>query len=298
MNLTASDSSTRSSFQTQEGQSIVQPLPVKGESVSKSYRDSFKGTAWHYARYRQGYPEPFFLHITERFHLDETGRLLDLGCGTGQLAIPLAKRFEQVVGMDPEPEMLAEAKVQARQAGVTSITWIEGGSADLEDMKAQLGTFRLVTMGSSFHWMDRDATLRTLAKMIVPSGGIVIVWTEFLWNKTNEWTQTVKTVIQHWLGEERRAGSSTYVELKERHESVLARSPFKCRETYRLEYRRRWTVESLIGQLYSTSFSSVAVLGNKRESFEEDLRKTLLELNPSGEFTEDVVLEAYLAWLE
>jgi len=82
--------------------------------MSKSYRDSFKGTAWYYARYRQSYPEPFFIHITERFHLDETGRLLDLGCGTGQLAIPLVKRFEQVIGMDPEPEMLAEAKVQAR----------------------------------------------------------------------------------------------------------------------------------------------------------------------------------------
>jgi ubiquinone/menaquinone biosynthesis C-methylase UbiE len=266
--------------------------------MSKSYRDSFKGTAWYYARYRQGYPEPFFIHITERFHLDETGRLLDLGCGTGQLAIPLAKRFEQVIGMDPEPEMLAEAKVQARKAGVTTITWIEGGSADLEDMKAQPGTFRLVTMGSSFHWMDRDAILQTLAKLIVPSGGIVIVWTEFLWNKTNEWTQAVKTVIQRWLGEERRAGSSTYVEPKERHEIVLARSPFKRRETYRLDYQRYWTIESLIGQLYSTSFSSVAVLGNQRESFEEDLRKTLLELNPSGQFTEDVVLEAYLAWLE
>jgi len=134
--------------------------------------------------------------------------------------------------------------------------------------------------------------------MIVPSGGIVIVWTEFLWNKTNEWTQAVKMVIQRWLGEERRAGSSTYVEPKERHEIVLARSPFKRGETYRFDYQRHWTSESLIGQLYSTSFSSVAVLGNRRESFEEDLRRTLLELDPSGEFTEDVVLEAYLAWLE
>ncbi len=96
--------------------------------MARDRRDLFKGTAWYYARYRPGYPGPFFDHLAARFGLDGTGRLLDLGCGTGQLALPLAGRFEGVVGMDPEPEMLAEAAARARAARVDNVSWAEGGA--------------------------------------------------------------------------------------------------------------------------------------------------------------------------
>jgi hypothetical protein len=51
--------------------------------------EPFAGTAWCYARFRPGYP-PAFVHVVRRFGPDDTGRLLDLGCGTGRLTIPLA----------------------------------------------------------------------------------------------------------------------------------------------------------------------------------------------------------------
>ena len=35
-----------------------------------SNRTPFTGTAWHYARYRPGYPSVFFTDLVERFHLD------------------------------------------------------------------------------------------------------------------------------------------------------------------------------------------------------------------------------------
>ena len=61
----------------------------------------FSGTAHYYARYRPGYPEHFFRHILSRFSLGATARVLDLGCGTGQLAIPLAPPVAEVIGIDP-----------------------------------------------------------------------------------------------------------------------------------------------------------------------------------------------------
>ena len=80
--------------------------------------DLFTGAAWWYARYRPGYPAPFFRHLITRFGLDGTGRLLDLGCGTGQLRLPLAPQVADAVGVDPQLEMLAEA-AGARAAGST-----------------------------------------------------------------------------------------------------------------------------------------------------------------------------------
>jgi ubiquinone/menaquinone biosynthesis C-methylase UbiE len=258
--------------------------------------DPFKGTAWYYARYRPGYPQEFIQHVVERFGLDGTGRSMDLGTGTGQLALPLAPYFEEVVAVDPEPEMLAEAAPRAAALGVTNIRWVGGGSNELPELKSELGMFRLVTMGASFHWMDREATLAHLAEMVTPTGGLVIVGGPSLWNRANEWQEAVKRVIQRWLGEARRAGSSTYSEPREREDAVLARSAFRRVERFSLETPRSWTLDEIVGNLYSTSFCSPRVLGEKREAFERDLRETLRELNPGGVFEENALVEGVLAW--
>ncbi|WP_081809171.1 class I SAM-dependent methyltransferase [Mycobacterium sp. URHB0044] len=126
------------------------------DSVGSSAGDLFAGTAWHYARYRPGYPQAFVDDLVRQFRLDGTGRLLDLGCGTGQLTLPLAQHVADAVGIDPEPGMLVEAAGQAQARGVTNVTWTHGSSADLS---VELGRFRLVTMGRSFHWMDRERVL-------------------------------------------------------------------------------------------------------------------------------------------
>jgi 2-polyprenyl-3-methyl-5-hydroxy-6-metoxy-1,4-benzoquinol methylase len=56
-------------------------------------RELFKDTAWYYSRYRFGYPQEFFEYIAKLFDLDSQSRVLDLGCGTGQISIPLARKL-------------------------------------------------------------------------------------------------------------------------------------------------------------------------------------------------------------
>jgi ubiquinone/menaquinone biosynthesis C-methylase UbiE len=96
-----------------------------------SSRSRFTGTAWHYTRYRPGYSDAFFDDLIARFHLDGTGRLLDLGCGTGQLILRLASHVAEAIGIDPEPEMLTEAAGQAQAAHITNVIWTQGSSEAL-----------------------------------------------------------------------------------------------------------------------------------------------------------------------
>jgi ubiquinone/menaquinone biosynthesis C-methylase UbiE len=256
--------------------------------------DLFASTASYYARFRPGYPEPFFQFVIDRLSLDRTARVMDLGCGTGQLAIPLAAHVNAVVGIDPEPEMLAEAAKAAHQMGADNIRWVRGSDRDLAQMADELGIFRAVTMGRSFHWMDRDATLRTLAGMVEPAGGVVVVAdNERIWGVDGWWQETVRETITRWLGPVRRAGSGVRV-VFERFEEVFARSAFPTVETYSLMMHRTMTTDDIIGYLYSTSFCSLAVLGKQRAAFEEDLRQRLYALNPAGVFDEDVALDAWL----
>src|SRR5262245_54414913 len=51
-------------------------------------------------------------------HCPVTGQLVDLGCGTGRLLIPLAKRGNWVLGVDLSRPMLAVAQQRARAAEV------------------------------------------------------------------------------------------------------------------------------------------------------------------------------------
>ncbi|GAA5189801.1 hypothetical protein GCM10023322_43330 [Rugosimonospora acidiphila] len=64
--------------------------------------------AGYYARYRRGYPPAAVDAIVKAFALGTDDVVLDLGCGTGQLTLPLAERVRAVV--DPEPDMLVLAR--------------------------------------------------------------------------------------------------------------------------------------------------------------------------------------------
>ncbi len=248
--------------------------------MSSAYPDLFKGTAPYYARFRPGYPDAMIERIVAGFGLDGTGRLLDLGCGTGQLLIPLAPHVGTAIGMDPEPEMLAEAARVAEQSGITNAVWIEGGSLDLERLREQIEPLRLTTIGRAFHWMDGDATLRALGSLTVSGGGVVQCGEPCeIWTGQRDWQIAVREVIQRWLGAERRAGSGTYAAASDRvpqsEGDLLARSPFSRVEFDRIAYTRQLDVEGVVGYLYSMSFASPPVLGHRRAGFERDLRESL-----------------------
>ncbi|MBJ6641641.1 class I SAM-dependent methyltransferase [Streptomyces sp. DHE7-1] len=69
----------------------------------------FAGTAVHYERGRLPYAPALVPRLAEVLAPDGTGRLLDVGCGPGTLALPLSHLFAEVVGVDPDPGMIAEA---------------------------------------------------------------------------------------------------------------------------------------------------------------------------------------------
>lgn len=259
--------------------------------------DIFASTAWYYARYRPPYPDAFARHIVARFGLDGTGRLLDLGCGTGQLALSLAARVAEAVGLDPEPEMLAEAAAAAARAGVANARWLLGADRDLPRLAAEIAPVRLATLGRSFHWMDQDATLAALDRLVEPDGGVVIVSdTEPIMHGAEDWAAAARAVIARWIGPRRRAGSGLYRTQHDPFEEILARSCFSRTETFELSYRRAIALDDLVGYLYSTSYCSPAVLGDARAGFEADLRHTLLAVDPAGVYPADGTLGAWLAW--
>jgi SAM-dependent methyltransferase len=266
-------------------------MPVTN-SLDESPRTPFAGTAWHYARYRPGYPEVFFTDLITRFGLDRTGRLLDLGCGTGQLTLRLAAHVATATGIDPEPEMLTEAAAQAQAADITNITWAQGSSAELP---GELGRFDLVTMGRSFHWMDRELVLTVLDGMVDDHGGLVIANDSCLIRPATTWQQAIEDVQQRFLPPGWQASIPDLPGGREPHQSILARSAFRHVQQRAYQFTRTWTIEQAIGYLYSSSMPLHRLLGDRHAAFEQEVTATLLAIDPTGRFTEPVTLEVLTA---
>jgi ubiquinone/menaquinone biosynthesis C-methylase UbiE len=262
--------------------------------VTHTPADIFASTAPFYARYRAGYPPELYTHLAERLRLDRTQRALDIGTGTGTLALEMAAHVREVVAIDPEPGMLHEARRLAAERGLTNIDWRRGHSGQLPQLN--LGTFQIAVMGQSFHWTDRDDLLAELDGILLPGGAVVIVGGPPPGDTAPPpWAEIAAQIRARYLGHERRAGSGMYSHPTETHQQILARSPFSRVETARWEHTVPRTRDDIVALQLSYSYSSPAQLGDSRAAFERDLGAALDRLEPSGAFLELVYTEVLIA---
>ena len=262
--------------------------------MSSSSPRLFAGTAPYYARYRPSYPDQLFRRIVQAFSLDGRGHLLDVGCGPGTFTLPLSPYFSRVLAIDADPEMIEEGAMQARIQGVGGIEW---RNLAAEQITPELGRFRLVTIASAFHWMDRDVVLQRCYEVAQRGGGLVISGgVSSWWESEISWHKAVISVIKAWLGPERLTSEGPYTIVEyERFEESLARSDFELFEHAELTYPYVWDIESIIGFLYSTSFANRSLLGSRTAGFEEEIQETLGQLSASGRFQEEITFDYFRA---
>jgi len=251
----------------------------------------FRSTVPYYARYRLGYPDLLIQRVIERAGLQWGDAVLDLGCGPGLLAIPFAKAEMRVRAMDPEPEMLAAAKEAAQKAMVV-VDFRQGSSFDLHE---SAGPFKLVAMGRSFHWMDREKTLQLLDQIVLPDGAVAVFTDHHPDTAENRWRAAVREI-----GERYGANYSAWRKRRRdpefrSHESVLMDSAFSQVEETSVFVRNRLSIDDIVGRALSLSATSPEKLGARLEAFKEDLRSELLQMSPGGLFTEIAQIGASVA---
>ena len=248
-------------------------------------RELFAGTADCYRRFRPPYPVAVFDWIVAQHGLDGVGRLLDCGCGTGGVFLGLARRFSHTIAMDPDDQMLTMARLTAAENHLEAINFLHGRAEDVPDTVAPL---RMATFGASFHWTDRIMVAQRLDQLIEPGGAIVILSPASFWTgRARGWKTIVMDTIKHWLGEARRAGPGTYGQ-RPLHQECLKETPFCALTEATFLQPQVWTTDGIVGYLFSTSFASRAVLGEKAEGFERDLRVRLSGISPEERFEDEI----------
>ena len=90
-------------------------------------------------------------------------RVLDLGCGTGELSLAIKRRHPEarVIGVDPDPKALARAREKAVRAGL-DVTFDEAFGGDLPYAE---GSFDRVLSSLVLHHLTRDQKLEALREV-------------------------------------------------------------------------------------------------------------------------------------
>lgn len=251
----------------------------------------FRSTVPYYAEHRLGYPNRLIVRACALAGLRPGDRVLDLGCGPGLLAVPLARAGMRVTAVDPEPEMLVAAEQAAREAG-QDVTFREGSSFS---MPADLGRFKVVAIGRAFHWMDGAATLRMLDAYVSPDGALALFGDEHPRTAENAWWRILREVSEEYgrnLSPHLVAANSPGFRS---HHALLLDSPFSCLEGVSVVVRCERTLDDIVGLAFSMSTSSYERLGERATAFERDLRERLLALSAEGQFVEIAELSALVA---
>lgn len=233
--------------------------------------DRFKSNATHYLAGRAAYSPRLIRRVAQICHLDGTQRLLDLGCGPGQLSLAFSTWIDKGVALDPEPEMLRIAG----GLGLGIAPNIEYRLGSSYDLSPELGRFQIAVIGRAFHWMDRLDTLARLDKLIDPQGVVVLFATTHPDDPNAAWPSQYRALVDEYAQAD-PAREQRKSDAWERHENVLLQSTFTSLERVSIIETRRVTAESLIARAQSMSSLSPERLGARLDELLPRAR-TLLE---------------------
>ena len=255
----------------------------------------FRGSAPYYERGRLPYPAGLAGAIGEVLQLDGRGRLLDVGCGPGTIALRLADRFEAVTGLDADADMLREAEHRATELGIENASWVH---ARAEALPRGLGSFRTAAFAQSFHWMDRETVAAAVFGMVEPGGAVIQV---------SDHSQTlppgpsaplpypsppaeaIQALVRSYLGPVRRAGKGVLLYGTPSGEDEIFRGAgFEAMETVAVPGRELLvrTTDDVVAGWYSSSHATPHLFGDRLARFDSDLRALLAEASSSGRFSE------------
>lgn len=253
----------------------------------------FEGAAFYYARYQPEYPTELFSSLCEHLALTSESRLLDLGCGTGQIGLGIAPRIGHVDCVDPNRGMLEEAGRLSNERDLANVSLFESTA---EDMDPSLSGYQGATIASAFHWMDRSLVLETLDRRLLSSGKVSIVTRVRDDAAPNDWWNRIWEFVQTWWGGYFPAGQGDRRrELSTSNEEVLRRSTFSHITRRNIPYTVSWNADTLVQYVYSTSKACPGVLTARRNEFEEQLCSLLRELSAGSTFIERSHLEIVYA---
>ncbi len=136
----------------------------------RSYGRVFNEIAEEYDRHRPAYPDALIDRACEVAALAPGAKVLEIGCGTGQLTRSLLERGLRVTAVEPGDQLIALAREQLEDAGDVRFV-----GERLEEVSVPSAHFQAAFSASAIHWVDPDVSWRKIAAALIDGGTLALV---------------------------------------------------------------------------------------------------------------------------
>lgn len=252
----------------------------------------YVGAAPYYLRGRPGYSADLASVLADELDLDGTGHLVDVGSGPGTVGVQLAALFDQVTLVEPDPDMLAEARSHAAAAGLSSVDCVRATAEELP--KLGFGPVRVVTFGQSFHRTDRLDVAESVHQLLEPGGSLVLISHDPTRPAPPAPTGTspipheeIRGLVTTFLNSELRSGNRLVADYSvERFEQTLQRTSFGATRTVFAPGRPDIIrdADGVLAGCLSMSYAAPHLFGPQLHGFIAALRELLDRHSPTGRF--------------
>lgn len=185
-----------------------------------------------YAAHRPTY-SPELATVLRRVSPD--GRTaVDVGCGTGQLTVLLADHFQEVLGLDPSADQIANATPAAN---------IDYRISAAEALDVPDASASLITVAQAAHWFDLDGFYREVRRIAVPGAVLALITygvVELDEDLTARFDAFYRDEIGPYWPAERRHVDNRYADLA---------FPFPRIDAPAVNIERSWSLRRFVGYL-------------------------------------------------
>ncbi len=224
----------------------------------------FEHSAEAYERGRPGYPPAAVRHLARALHLGPGRTIVELGSGTGKFTRALAPLGAALLAVEPTAGM---REVFRRELARVAVVPGTAEAIPVPDSFADA-----VVAAQAFHWFRPRATLREMARVLRPGGGVALVWN--MRDETVPWSRGFSRIVDRYrAGAPRSSDRDWRAAFEERPRPFF---PLR-RRTFR--HVQRLTVQALLDRALSISTVAVQSAAEKRRVV-RDLR-ALLRSDPA-----------------
>jgi protein-L-isoaspartate O-methyltransferase len=252
-------------------------------------KESFDAAASDYARYRPGYPDQVVDAVVSVANLHPGSRVLEIGCGTGQLSVPLARHGAELVAVELGENLAAIARRNLAMFPAARVV-VSG----FEEWPLPADPFDAVVSAGALHWIDPSVRFSKPARALAAGGVLVVVHVHHVSGGTPGFFRDTQPVYLRWgLSDDPAFELPAPGEIPAAHPELEERPEFGPVQRHRFELPTRHTTDSYAGWLKTDSLTS-SLDRRSRRGFLDEIAE-LIDVKYDGQVSRNFVYEVIVA---
>ncbi len=236
--------------------------------VDYSLRTAFGKVSSLYEKSRVRYPQRLIDDVVVYSKIKSTGKILEIGGGSGKATLPFAERGFEITGLDISKELIEIAEKMCLK--YPKVHFVVGS---FEDTIFSTENFDLIISGQAWHWVKPEGRYEKVHQILKENGTLALFWS-YQQNEKSKFLQEKEIIMEKYLGKNPKNkplikdyADFSYEELKK---NKLFKDVEKQEYFESIEFSRRKYVDLIL------TYSVVLNLSRKEQ---EELKTDILKLS-------------------